>query len=222
MMESLQGNYTIPKRLKYWANKQPDSQAFVYVAKDKPKAVLTSKEIYDLAVQFGRRLSKLGVEPGSVVCSLIPDSPAAMIAYFGILCAGCTIQNATIQMSDGTYLLQNLHKSKCRAIILSSTPDDQANRIISQYFDTVSGNNVTSKKFPHLKNVIYTNLNLGTELGFIWQADAGVELTDNSNIEEVTVSADDVAVIIQTSGTTGVSKLIPLDHTCFGSIEIGF
>ncbi|XP_050416705.1 medium-chain acyl-CoA ligase ACSF2, mitochondrial [Patella vulgata] len=220
MMESLDEHYTIPKRLKYWANKQPDSQAFVYVAKDKPKAVLTSKEIYDLSVQFGRRLSKLGVEPGSVVCSLIPDSPAALVAYFGILCAGCAVQNATIQMSDGTYLLRNLHKSKCRAIILSSSPDDQANRIISQHFNTVSGNYVTSKQLPHLKSVIYTNLNHGTELGFIWQE--GIELTDNFYIEDVTVSANDVVVIMQTSGTTGVSKLIPLDHTYIGSIEKGF
>ncbi|KAK6172387.1 hypothetical protein SNE40_016047 [Patella caerulea] len=218
-MESLQGNYTIPKRLKYWANKQPDAQAFVYVAKDKPNAVLTSKEIYDLSVQFGCRLSKIGVESGTVVCILIPDCPAAMIAYFGIMYAGCTVQYATIQVSDGTYLLQNLRKSKCGAVILSSNPNDQANRIVSQHFDTVSGNNVTSKRFPHLKNVIYTNLNLGAELGFIWQK--GVKLADNSNFEEVTASADHVAVIIQTSGTTGVSKLIPLYHTQFGSIEIG-
>ncbi|XP_050417705.1 medium-chain acyl-CoA ligase ACSF2, mitochondrial [Patella vulgata] len=217
-MQSLYEAYTTPKRLKYWANKQPDASAFVYVAKDKPKAVLTSKETYDLSVEFGRHLLKIGVEPGSVVCSMIPDSPAALVAFFGIMCAGCTVQNATIQMSDGTYLLQNLRKSKCRAVILSSNPDDRANRIISQHFDTVTGNCVTSEKLPHLKNFIYTNLNLGTELGFIWQE--GVELTDNSNVEDLTISTDDVAVIMQTSGTSGVSKLIPLSHAFFGSTEL--
>ncbi|XP_050417006.1 2-succinylbenzoate--CoA ligase [Patella vulgata] len=218
MMESLDEHYTIPNRLKYWANKQPDSQAFVYVAKDKPNIVLTSKEIYDLSVQFGRRLSKLGVEPGSVVCILIPDSPAALVAYFGILCAGCNVQNASIQMSDGTYLLQNLHKSKCRAMILSSSPDDQANRIISQHFDTVSGNYVISKKLPHLKNVIYTNLNLGTELGFIWQK--GIVPTYNYDAEEVNIRTDDITVIMSSSGTTGLSKLIPVKNAYFDSVEV--
>ncbi|KAK6172407.1 hypothetical protein SNE40_016063 [Patella caerulea] len=217
-MESLDEHHFIPNRLKYWANKQPGAQAFVYVAKDKPNAVLTSKEIYDLSVQFGRRLSNLGLKPGSVVCILIPDSPAAMIAYFGILCAGCTVQNATIQMSDGTYLLQNLRKSKCRAIILSSSPDDQATRIISQHLDTVSGNYVTSNKLPDLKNVIYTNVNLSVELGFIWQK--GVDLTDNSYTEEVNISTDDVTVIMSSSGTTGLSKLIPVRNAYFDSIEV--
>ncbi|KAK6173049.1 hypothetical protein SNE40_016583 [Patella caerulea] len=216
-MESLDEHYTMPNRLKYWANKQPDASAFLYVAKDKPKAVLTSKEMYDLSVEFGHHLLTIGVVPGSVVCSLIPDSPAALVAFFGILCAGCTVQNATIQMSDGTYLLQNLRKSKCGAVILSSNPDDQANRIISQHFDTVTGNYVTSKKLPHLKNVIYTNLNLGTELGFIWQE--GVGLTDNSNAEDLPISTDDVVVIQPTSGTTGVSKLIPFSNAFLASVE---
>ncbi|KAK6172388.1 hypothetical protein SNE40_016048 [Patella caerulea] len=216
-MESLEGEYTIPKRLKYWANKQPNSQAFVYVAKDKPKVILTSKEIYDLSVQFGRRLSKIGVEPGSVICILIPDSPAALVAFFGIICAGCTAQNATTPLTDGKNLLQNLQKSKCRSLIMSSSPDDQANQIISPHFDTVSGNYITSEKLPHLKNVIYTNLNLGTELGFIWQE--GTDLTDNSNVEDFNISADNVAVIMQTSGTTGVSKLTPFSHAFFGRAE---
>ncbi|KAK6179457.1 hypothetical protein SNE40_011813 [Patella caerulea] len=136
-MQSLHGDYTIPKRLKYLGNKQPDAPAFVYVSKYKPKAVLTSKETYDLSVEFGRHLLKIGVKPGSIVCSLIPDSPVALIAFFGVLCAGCTVQNANIQMSDGTYLVQNLRKSKCRAVILSSNPDDRTNRIISQHFNTV-------------------------------------------------------------------------------------
>ncbi|KAK6172389.1 hypothetical protein SNE40_016049 [Patella caerulea] len=210
-MECLDEHYTIPNRLKYWANKQPDAPTFVYVAKDKPKTILTSKETYDLSLEFGRHLLKIGVEPGSVVCSLIPGSPAALVAFFGVLCAGCTVQNATIQMSDGTYLVQNLHKSKCRAIILSSNPDDQAYRIISQHFDAVSGNYVTS-------NVIFTNLNLGTELGFIWQAE--VELRDNYNIEDLKISTNDVAVIQPTSGTTGVSKLIPFSHAYMASAEL--
>ncbi|KAK6184925.1 hypothetical protein SNE40_007274 [Patella caerulea] len=208
-MESFESADTVPKRLRYWAKQQPGREAIVFVSRNKPRASLTSREIYDLSMKFGNHLARIGFKPGRVACSFIPDSPEGLVAFFGIICAGGIVQNSTIHVADGTYLLQNLHKSKCQAIILSSDPDNQANQILSRHFDSVSGNRVISSKLPHLEYVIYTGPNtLPGDLGFVWQD----EVESSERVEELSMKADDGVVIVISSGTTGISKLILYSH----------
>ncbi|ESO93113.1 hypothetical protein LOTGIDRAFT_162139 [Lottia gigantea] len=213
-MTSLNSGQTLPERLEYWAKVHPDSDAFVFIDKDGSRTALTCKEIFVHATDFAKHLKGLGLDPGDVICSLLPDSPHGIIAFFGILLAGCVVFNGNLSLKDGSFLIQNLVKTKCRALILSSDVNEERRCIFTKLFEVQDGNKVSSTVLPDLTHVVFPCKNKSLE--FLWR-----------NL--ITESVDDVirhnpkadAVILLSSGTTGMSKLIVHPGTLFTTLLKG-
>ncbi|MCB6745828.1 AMP-binding protein, partial [Anaerostipes hadrus] len=65
------------------AEQYPDKKALHFMGKE-----MTYREVYEAALKFAGYLKKLGVEKGDRVAVLLPNSPQAVIGFYGILYTG--------------------------------------------------------------------------------------------------------------------------------------
>ena len=61
----------------------PEKVAIHFLGKD-----VTYNELYDSAMKFANYLQKLGIQKGDRVAIMLPNSPQAVISFYGVLYAG--------------------------------------------------------------------------------------------------------------------------------------
>jgi long-chain acyl-CoA synthetase len=156
---------------------------------------LTYSQLDEAARRFAGDLLESGVRPGDRVAVMVPNVPGFTIAYFGILYAGCIVVplNTLLVANEVAFQLED---SEARAIVIHSQTAavgiEGAHRvpgckqIYTVGLETVA-KPVTSKR---LEDVIHS----GPPVGLAQTA------------------ADDTAVILYTSGTTGKPKGAELTH----------
>ena len=132
-------------------------------------------------------LRERGVAPGATVALMIPNLPEFTIAYFGILYAGCTVVplNVLLSAPEVTYHLQ----------------DSEARLLIAHpLFEEPARGGAAEASVP-----------------VVWTGGDGPESLEAMRAAEPlsavhTTRADDTAVILYTSGTTGKPKGAELTH----------
>ncbi|MBU2504536.1 MAG: AMP-binding protein [Candidatus Omnitrophica bacterium] len=150
-------------------------------------------------IELGRRtsdtaynLKKLGVEKGNRVAILSENRPEWAIAFFGIVsCAGVTVP-MDIKLSD-TEIEFILNDSGAKCIFVSGKFLD---RIVS-----------LKTKLKHLKNII--SFEDETKEGILLLKEFKVPASEIAHRE---IQSDDLAIIVYTSGTTGVAKGVELTY----------
>lgn len=175
---------------------------------------ISYRECYSLVERFACGLAGLGIRKGDRVALCLPNSPQAVIAYFGILRAG-----GIVVPCNPTYteyeLSHQLRDAGARAIVVLDMMYEKI-----QHLD--------------LETVIVTRITdfMTTIVKYIYQRRNGrppIEIPFNDRIllfhdvlDGVTpvvpeerlpiVTPDDIAVLQYTGGTTGVSKGAELRH----------
>ncbi len=201
----------LPIYLKKTATKYPNKKALNFLGKE-----MTFNEIYTQSLRFANYLRNLGIKKGDRVAIMLPNSPQAVIAYYGILFADAIIVQ-TNPLYTERELEYQMNDSGATAIICL---DLLINRVHSVKNNTkLKHIFVTSVRdyLPIIKKVLYplskqpkapeipTDPSIH-QFNYIMKISAPVELELSNS------SVDDVAILQYTGGTTGFPKGVMLTH----------
>ena len=207
---------TMPEVLTKIAKKYPDRTAFIYMG-----TKITFRELERLVNRFTRAVLDLGVRPGDKVAMLLPNIPQIVIADYATYRVGAvTAMNNPLYTeselehqlndSDATVLvtldlllpraLKLMDKTKIKTIITCH---------INDYLPFP-----VKQLFPFVKKGMYRKVE--PQEGVYQFMDLIKEYSDDP-VENL-ARWDDVAALIYTGGTTGVSKGAMLTHANISGI----
>lgn len=175
-----------------WQNSvqnQPEKEAIVA-----DSSRITYQELNQQIKSFQIGLKKLGVQKGENVGLLLPNCPEFIISYLGIACSGSTVVpiNPTLTVEELTYILND---ASVKTLITFQSLEPLLE--------------VLTTKITDLKNIIVTPET--TKLDWIPFSKL-LEESDEKSLAEESISSEDVAAILYTSGTTGKPKGAMLTH----------
>ena len=201
---------TIPQALTRSARKFPDNTALNYMGKK-----ITYKELDGLVNRFARALTDLGIEPGDKVAVCLPNIPQVIITNLAVLRIGAVaVQNNPLYTERELAYQLNDSGSKIVITLTLLIPRMQALRSKTR-IEKIIGCHIHTylpfpKKqlFPFVKKDMYRKVEPTEEV-----------LVFNDLIgkysPQPTVDAsqwDELAALLYTGGTTGVSKGVMLSH----------
>lgn len=205
---------TVQNYLKQSAEKFPDKVAIHFMGKE-----LTYKQVFSYAKKLAAYLQSLGIEKGDRVAIMLPNTPQAIISYYGILMAGGIVVQTNPQYMERELEYQ-MKDSGAKAIITLDILFPRVSKIIAN--TDLKNVIVTAIKdyLPFPKNLVYPFIqkkqygiivnvkhegrnHLYTEI----MKHPAAELKEyDFNFEE------DLALLQYTGGTTGFPKGVMLTH----------
>ncbi|GGE76467.1 AMP-binding protein [Priestia taiwanensis] len=205
----------LPSYLKKTATEFPNKVSLHFMGKD-----VTFQELYHHALRFANYLKELGIEKGDRVAIMLPNSPQAVIGYYGILLAGgivvqtnplYTERELEYQMSDSgakVILCLDLLYPRVTAV-KDSTPLEHI--IVTGIKDFL----------PFPKNLIYPFIQKKQHNIVVKVEHKGTNhllpyILKNSPADELAVDVnpqEDLALLQYTGGTTGFPKGVMLTHS---------
>lgn len=192
----------------------PNQTAISFLGK-----TLTYKQLWERSCSFAGFIRSLGVQPGDRVGIILPNTPQAVIAYYGAMLAG-----AVVVMFNPLYSEREIHQQAVDSGILILVVFDQLFHKVQSAIEGMSPEVehliVTSLQdyLPFPKNLLYSyqQKTKGQSLSIPYSASVhsfvkGVVHTP-ARKPEVVVHHSDLALLQYTGGTTGVAKGVMLTH----------
>lgn len=192
----------------------PDKVAIHFLGKD-----VSYKELYESSMKFAHYLQKLGIEKGDRVAIMLPNSPQAVISFYGTLYAG-----GVVVMTNPLYtereIAYQMNDSGAKAIVALDLLYPRVSKVMPE--TKLENVIVTGIKdyLPFPKNVVYP---------FVQKRQSGVSVKVehrgvNHLFTEIMKTAstevrkpqfdfeEDLALLQYTGGTTGSPKGVMLTH----------
>jgi long-chain acyl-CoA synthetase len=173
---------------------------------------LSYRECHDLADRFARGLVSLGIRKGDRVALCLPNSPQAVIAYFGILRAGGIVVacNPTYTEHELSYQLRD---AGARAVVVL---DQMYQKIQPLDLELVIVTRITDFMTTIARYLYYRrnghrppDIPAGGTIKLFHDVLDDMDLVEP---ELPVVRPDDIAVLQYTGGITGISKGAELRH----------
>jgi long-chain acyl-CoA synthetase len=174
---------------------------------------ISYRECYSLVERFACCLAASGIRKGDRVALCLPNSPQAVIAYFGILRAG-----GIVVPCNPTYteyeLSHQLRDAGARAIVVLDMMHQKIRHlnlelvIVTRITDFMT----TIVKYIYLRRNNRPLIEIPCNKVTMFFHDFMNSVTPVAPEQLPTVSPDDIAVLQYTGGTTGVSKGAELRH----------
>ncbi|WP_054948886.1 long-chain-fatty-acid--CoA ligase [Numidum massiliense] len=191
---------------------------------------MTYSDLFRETETFSRGLQQLGVKKGDRVAIMLPNSPQAVIAYYGTLqVGGVVVQTNPMYMerelehqlidSGATVIVCIDQAYKKVADVLPKTAIEHV--IVTSVYDYLPKHVLQSllqREEGERKGGGLAKLKEGGKLGVdISQGDRTVHwkqfmCSDQPPLQKVDVAANDLALLQYTGGTTGLSKGVMLTH----------
>jgi long-chain acyl-CoA synthetase len=197
--------------LRTTAAESPQAVATIFFGAER-----TYRSLYRDARRFAAGLQRLGVRKGDRVAVMLPNCPQFLVAFWGALEAGATVV-PTNPLYTAREVEQQLRDSGAETIVVLSRlyPVVKAARSGTSVRNVIVTN--IKEEMPPVLRLLFTlarEKKDGHRQPF--QGDMGAlafsELLRDGEPTPVEVSADDVAVLQYTGGTTGVPKGAMLSH----------
>jgi long-chain acyl-CoA synthetase len=176
------------------------------------------KQLRDACYRFANGLRTLGVTCGERVAIMLPNCPAAVIAYYGTLMAGAVVVQ-TNPLYKENELKHQLSDSGAKAIVtldqlLPRVKAVQPHTSIEHLLVTSVADNLPWPKswlYPIKlkKNKQFVKVEYGGDVHHFRKVLANAS---NAPIMADLAAKEDLAVLQYTGGTTGVSKGVMLTH----------
>lgn len=196
------------------AKEYPDKVAVHFMGKES-----TYKEIYEKSLKLASYLQELGITKGDRVAIMLPNTPQAVICYFGVLFAG-----GVVVMTNPLYMERELeyqmNDSGAKVIITLDILFPRISKVMSN--TQIKHIIITAIKdaLPFPKNLIYPFIQKkqygivvnvkhgGTQhlLTEVFKKPTGELKTFDFDFEE------EIALLQYTGGTTGFPKGVMLTH----------
>jgi crotonobetaine/carnitine-CoA ligase len=168
----------------------------------------TAAEVNDRACRIANGLAALGVQPGERVASLLENSPAAMLAWWGTVRGG-RVAVPVNTAYKGSYLRHQLHDSGASVLIVQRDLADRAAAVLDD--------------LPDLRHVVVVDDEppAGGEPSPDGARLAGARvplhrwdelLAAEATTPDVDIRPSDLGTFVYTGGTTGPSKGCMLSH----------
>ncbi|PTA67795.1 long-chain-fatty-acid--CoA ligase [Deinococcus arcticus] len=203
---------TLPQLLERAASKYPDRTALSFIG-----AKTSYRQLWQDAGRFAAALQKMGVQKGDRVSIMLPNMPQFVVAFYGTLLAGAVAVN-TSPMYTPSELEHQLTDSGSETLVMLDTFYPRYAEIAARV--PVKRVLVTGVQdaLPFPKSLLYP---LKARKDGTWvkvpYGERTLSLTkvvasQAPNPQPVPISADDVALLQYTGGTTGVPKGAMLTH----------
>ncbi|KAL3862567.1 hypothetical protein ACJMK2_008526 [Sinanodonta woodiana] len=203
---------TLPELIRAHKENFPDKEAFAFYTSEIERISMSWKELYIGSENFAKSLIGLGVKPNDKVAISGPNCPSWLIATFGSMMAGAIPANVNFGYSDGSDVIALLQKmDHFSTFILHPGFHDQKWKLFKAFLTELdSRGNIKCKQVPSLKHLVFmakpeeeTDVLLVEDLAKIY-------LSIDNPLPNV--DSDDIAFLFQTSGSTGLSKLVAHTH----------
>ena len=204
---------TLPAILVEMAIKYPDHPAMIF--KDR---TITYREFNTTVDRFTAALQQLGIKKGDRVAVHLPNCPQFPIAYYAILRAGAVVVPCN-PIYTAREMRHQLKDSGAQMIVTLSLmyPTIQQIRAETDLRHVIVAKIKTY--FPTMLSLLYTlfrekktghRVDISGAANTTWYSDELAKAPERP--ETIDVSLDDLAVLMYTGGTTGISKGAQLNH----------
>lgn len=204
---------TILDCLKCYASNIPDREAVVFVSSDFSRESVTWSGLYKKARETATALITLGVKKDEVIAINVRNCVEWLYMVIGAMMAGAIPVSISFTYTDGSDLVAMMEKLQTCSLLVIDPGEDGANwNIVKKLVNlqTEKGH-VTSEQMPYLRYLIthkdedFTDMKDNLHLN---------DFSENfqEDIELPTISEDNRAFLFQTSGSTGVPKLVAHTH----------
>lgn len=195
MQEYAQSDRVLANIIEDKARQYPDHVVFQF--RDEP---ITLGELNDKINQVANGFQAIGVKHGDKVAIMLPNCVEFLYVWFGLNKIGAVEVPINVALK-GTGLIHQIVQSECAAIV--------ADTIFLDRLQDVSDDLTT------VRHAVFRNAEAEQPLPK-WQECESLhwsELEDHSSVApDVVVHYSDMASILYTSGTTGVSKGVMISH----------
>ena len=212
-------NIPIPQLLRSASARYPRQTALIFEGKR-----ISYNQLQEEVSHFANALQNIGVNPGDRVMLLLPNLPQLVIAYFGVLEIGAVVVFSH-PITDENELVRQIRVTQSRVLITLERFDKIINRLITE-IDLIA--------LPDLSHIIFTEIDdylpwskkllfrlKNRKSGGVSEIEIPsisthkfIDLLSINRSEQVdrSISADDLATIQFTGGTTAEPKGVMLSH----------
>ena len=197
---------TIGEFLQYYEACTPDREAVVFCSTNGPRIAVSWKELRQKSFKMARVFVSVGVKYGECIAVVTRTCPEWLYVTFGAMLAGARVTSIVFTYKDGSDVIDLMDKiGNCSMIILDPGFEESNWTILKSLLDgyTPDGK-ARSSKLPYIRNLLFIQSPANESVTTVGQ----LLEQDHSAILLPEVNPTDIAYLFQTSGSTGVPKLV--------------
>ncbi|XP_045179876.2 3-[(3aS,4S,7aS)-7a-methyl-1,5-dioxo-octahydro-1H-inden-4-yl]propanoyl:CoA ligase-like [Mercenaria mercenaria] len=200
---------TIPEVLKYYSETKGDGESIIFVSTDGSRDVVTWSELYQKSCKVAKSLINIGIREKEIIAINLRCCPEWLYATFGAMIAGAIPVSITFTYTDGNDLIAMMEKlEKCSLLVLDPGLESINWNILRRLLDEYkSDGKVRSKKMPYLRHLLGVAFDREPDTSNVKDFKDLLE-EDHPDIELPDIDPNEIYCLFQTSGSTGIPKLV--------------